>query len=690
MTPPATQPDATSTAAPSATPAATPAGAPAAAPAATPAAAPAAAPAADTPKRRLYALLVGIDDYPPPVPRLRGCVNDVTAFAETLRGRVHGDRALDAEILTDAAATRQAVIDAFRTHLGQAGPEDVALFYYSGHGSQQQTPQEFWGVEPDHVDETLVLVDSRLPDQWDLADKELATLISEVAAGGCHLLIVLDCCHSGDATRASENGVRDRLAPPDARARPGASYLTGIGAVRGAIGSRWSPAGGDHVLLAACRASERAKELAVLGEDRGAFSFALETALRESGGQPSYRDIHRWATAGVLRRVVDQHPQVEVLDAADLDRPFLGGAIPPTPRRLTLSMLPDGWSVDAGAVHGVPAPIGDDSTELAVYAADAATTGQPLAIATVTKVLPDRSLVSLSTELDDSRVYRAVVMTIPLRPMTIAVVGDAPGTQALRAAADQADPTLIDLVDDQRGAELLVEVSPEGFTIRRPGVARPIVPVVSGDAREERTIAALEHVSRWMRLSALRNPSTRLPEGAVAITVETDAGALDTDGRLNLSYAGDSPPAFTVTLANTMQETLWCALLDLTETYGIFTDAFPAGSIELAPGQSRSVAMTGQVSDDLWRAGTIRLTDQLKAIVSTLEFDPRSLEQDELDVTMPSAKGPILRGGAVPHSTLDRLLTRVTTRRLAPPGELERVADWRTDDLYVVTHRPMD
>ena len=34
---------------------------------------------------RLYALLVGIDAYPAPVPALLGCVNDVTAIAEILR-----------------------------------------------------------------------------------------------------------------------------------------------------------------------------------------------------------------------------------------------------------------------------------------------------------------------------------------------------------------------------------------------------------------------------------------------------------------------------------------------------------------------------------------------------------------------------------------------------------------------------
>jgi Caspase domain len=645
----------------------------------------------ETQKRRLYALLVGIDAYPPPVPPLRGCANDVAAFADTLRGRMTDGQALALKVLTDQEATRQAVIDGFRSHLGQAGSGDVALFYYSGHGSQQGTAQEFWGIEPDRVDETLVLVDSRLPGQWDLADKELAALIAAVAANGCHLVVVLDCCHSGDATRASEEGVRDRQAPADPRQRPGETYLTGTGSARG-LGSRWSPTGGDHVLLAACRASERAKELPVLGKNRGAFSAALETALRESGGQPSYREIHRWASAGVLRRVTGQHPQVEVADAADLDRPFLGGALPTTPRRLTLSYLPDGWSIDAGAVHGVPELVGDDSTEMAVYAADAATTGQPLAVATVTKVLPDRSLVSLSAELDQSRIYRAVVMTIPLRPLSVGVVGDAPGSEALRTAAAHADHTLIELVDDHSGADLLVEVSTEGFKIRRPGVARPLVPLLSGAAREERAIAALEHVARWMRLSVLHNPSTRLPDDAITLTVDTQAGAVQDDGRLEISYAGDAPPAFSVTLANTTDETLWCALIDLTETYGIFTDAFPAGSIELGPGQSRTVSMTGQVSDDLWRAGTVALTDQLKAITSTLEFDPRSLEQDELDVTAPArqAAQPLaLRGGGVTaRSTLDRLLTHVTTRRLAPPGATEPVADWRTDDLFVVTRRP--
>src|SRR5207253_1764991 len=108
--------------------------------------------------------------------------------------------------LIDQQATRQAVIDGFRAHLGRARAGDVVLFYYSGHGSQEGAPPEFWRFEPDRLDETLVCWDSRMPGRFDLADKELAQLIAEVAEPGPHVLVVLDCCHSGSGTRAAPQG----------------------------------------------------------------------------------------------------------------------------------------------------------------------------------------------------------------------------------------------------------------------------------------------------------------------------------------------------------------------------------------------------------------------------------------------------------------------------------------------------
>lgn len=625
---------------------------------------------------RLVALLVGIDAYPPPVPPLAGCVNDITAVHERLTERV-GPR-LDVLVLNDARATRSAVVDAFRAHLGQAGPDDVALFYFSGHGSQQRTAADTAAAEPDLRNETIVLVDSRTPGSWDLADKELATLLGPVSARAGHVLVILDCCHSGGGTRDLEPGVRVRLAPEDVRVRPADSYLAGPLAVRG-------DSAGGHVLIAACRSSETAKELLVGDASRGALSAALDDTLRQVEDVPTYRDVLRLVTSRVQLRFGDQHPQLDAVRAVDLDRPFLGGAIPDAPRRLTISELPDGWSLDAGAIHGIAAPIGDDSTELAVYPLTAKTSGAPLAVATVTQVLPDRSLVRLSQPLAGGFVYRAVVTGIPLSPLAVAVVGSDVDTASLRAAAVDADDTLIALVDADHDPALVVEATPDGFVITRPGVTRPLVPVFSGPGHAARTVAALEHVSRWMRLTSLTNPTTSLPEGAVRISATSAAGTAASDGQLRISYAAGLAPTFTVTLANATSHPLWCALLDLTETYGVFTDAFPSGSVALGPGESTAVTLSGYISDELWEAGTVELTDQLRVIVSTVEFDPRSLEQAELDVSTVSPV--VVRGDWLPRSTLDRVLTRVARRTVPTPPDVP-MADWRIEDLRVVTTRP--
>uniref|UniRef100_UPI0035CA1F04 caspase family protein n=1 Tax=uncultured Nostoc sp. TaxID=340711 RepID=UPI0035CA1F04 len=138
--------------------------------------------------RKLYALLVGIDNYPNPNHRLQGCVNDITAIEEYLNERFDKQEyQLYLQTLKDEQATREGVIDGFRNHLRQAGENDVVLFYYSGHGSQELAPKEFWHIEPDHQDETLVCYDSRTEKGWDLADKELALLIAEVAEKKPHL-----------------------------------------------------------------------------------------------------------------------------------------------------------------------------------------------------------------------------------------------------------------------------------------------------------------------------------------------------------------------------------------------------------------------------------------------------------------------------------------------------------------------
>ena len=278
-----------------------------------------------------YALLVGIDAYPAPINPLRGCVNDIhrveTMLSERLapaNGEPHPFRPL---VLTDARATRQAIVDGFRQHLSQAGPQDVALFYYSGHGSQAPSPPEFWHLEPDRLDETLVCWDSRLPEPncWDLADKELAQLISEIAAGGAHVVVVLDCCHSGSGTRAAaESEVRSRRVPTDQRIRPIETFLVDAAqAAEFSAGARAAQGGGGwytlprgrHVVLSACSPEEEAKELYLGGEQRGAFSYYLLETLQRAGAALTYRDLFKRVNALVRANISLQSPQIEATES---------------------------------------------------------------------------------------------------------------------------------------------------------------------------------------------------------------------------------------------------------------------------------------------------------------------------------------------------------------------------------------
>ncbi|MBD0336836.1 MAG: caspase family protein, partial [Cyanobacteria bacterium Co-bin13] len=115
--------------------------------------------------RNVYAFLVGIDQYPSPLTSLRGCVNDIETFEQYLHGWIRdnpGYALQPPHRLINQQATRQAVIAGFRTYLSQAQSSDVALFYYSGHGSQAPSPPQFWTIEPDRFNETLVCWDSRL------------------------------------------------------------------------------------------------------------------------------------------------------------------------------------------------------------------------------------------------------------------------------------------------------------------------------------------------------------------------------------------------------------------------------------------------------------------------------------------------------------------------------------------------
>src|SRR5258708_431665 len=91
---------------------------------------------------RIFALLVGINDYPANIGKLSGCINDVEHVDDYLKQQF-GRKDLRIETLLNSDATRANVIQKFRTHLAQAKADDVAIFHYSGHGAQSKSAEPF-------------------------------------------------------------------------------------------------------------------------------------------------------------------------------------------------------------------------------------------------------------------------------------------------------------------------------------------------------------------------------------------------------------------------------------------------------------------------------------------------------------------------------------------------------------------
>jgi pimeloyl-ACP methyl ester carboxylesterase len=548
------------------------------------------------------------------------------------------------------------------------------------------------------------------------------------------VLVVLDCCHSGSGTRAPlEDGIGSRRAPTDTRERPLSSFLfdparvdeiaEAQGPERSVLGnSGWTVARAKHVLLSGCRANETSKEIVHRGAPRGAMSAALETALSTSGDALTYREIHRQVSATVRNLVRQQSPQLETSSASDLDQPFLGGAVTALSSWFVVTHEGSGWTMDGGLVHGVGAPIHDEVTKVAVTdPADATTVA---ATADVTQVRAgDSTLQVTAGDLDPSRSYRATLTSTPLPPLLIQITGpagpDGPdlsgggggavqepagGTadraDALRtalAARDEHGPLLVAEAEPGEDPQIRVVVEPDGYAVTRRGSERELCPRprTATDA-----VAVLEHVAAWSSAHELRNGASQLPRDAIAVTLEVqpDPGQplpVEVDGVHRLEYlTGDDrsrPRGYTITLKNTTRRTLHVALLDLTDTFGIYTEALEAGSERLDRDGSVVVKLKTDVPDELWEQGVTEVTDVLKLIASTEPFDPRPLEQDDLEVSAPPRREVSTRDGTqdrAPQSSLDRLLNRVATRRARPQSSGEATADWYTRDLTVVSVRP--
>jgi uncharacterized caspase-like protein len=134
------------------------------------------------PPERRRALVVGIDDYPGAP--LAGCVNDANALASLLQTHEDGSPNFAARIMTQPQQkiTRSSLRAALGKLFSDHDEADVSLFYFSGHGTENNLGGFIVTPDAKQYDEGVSLVD-------------VLTLANKSKAREC--VIILDSCHSG-------------------------------------------------------------------------------------------------------------------------------------------------------------------------------------------------------------------------------------------------------------------------------------------------------------------------------------------------------------------------------------------------------------------------------------------------------------------------------------------------------------
>lgn len=297
------------------------------------------------------ALLVGIDDYPGEADDLEGCRRDVRAARELITTRF-GFAEEDVRVLLDQQATLAGVLRGFEELLARAEPGAQVLVWYSGHGSRLP---DLDGDDPGGDDESWVLWDSRREGregEWDLPDDALSSLLCALQERTEHVVIVTDCCHSGE--------LRGGTLPPRTR-RITAGRLAPQPEVLEAVWPAGAPfdlgrdfRDGPYVHVAACASQERATEIAVQ-DDRGesvsmgALSYCLTRALSRCAPGTSWHRLGVEVRVQVATRRPMQRPRVLGEDG----KRIFGGGYEPVPTSLPGHLTGDRLELEAGHLHGL-------------------------------------------------------------------------------------------------------------------------------------------------------------------------------------------------------------------------------------------------------------------------------------------------------------------------------------------------
>lgn len=621
----------------------------------------------------IYALMIAVADYPAPISKLPGCAEDLKAVAAFFTDYA-GMNKVDIKLKTllDGQATRAGVIEAFG-HFDAAGPEDVCLLYYSGHGAQMAAPKEFWDQETDRKCETWVLHDSRTPGGRDLADKEISYLLATHTKAAGQVLAISDSCHSGTITRTAK--MIPRMAP-DADANVRFEDFLGHESYR-AEGEYRHPPHRDHVTLSACRAEQLAMEMPINGTPHGLFTHHLLATMNSVNlAEISYVELADRVRIRVKNTYRNQDAHAVATGKADMHQHFMDGELKHN-RSLTLDFDErGGWFVPQGEVAGSSA--GGRGTVL---------DGAEEREVTVKRVDGGRSYVNAETWMkQDQAPYPLVYLDSDKTPLIVHLTGEFPNRtyNALLANAIADTNGRVLQTDDPKAAKYhLSYLKDYGVVMTLPGEERPLFEGedTSKSGWADRFVKKVGQVAGYEHVLQLA-PATRILDLDATVEIKLEQIATDlygeeitadnreqpTDGTAVFSYTRDEEGDLAQPLLRLAIKVkqgrgpLYVGMLYLDEKFAVSGTAMPVKRLSDEDESPYLTRLAGEdeegeqyyfnhialnLPDKLQSWGLTEITNYLKVIVSQSDFTLAEYEQPGLELQEKKEK-EITRGGGVP------------------------------------------
>jgi pimeloyl-ACP methyl ester carboxylesterase len=621
----------------------------------------------------IYALMIAVADYPEPISKLPGCAEDLKAVSAFFTDYAQMNEVeIKLKTLLDDQATRAGVIEGFK-HFDAAGPDDVCILYYSGHGAQMPAPKEFWDQETDRKCETWVLHDSRMPEGRDLADKEISYLLATHAKAAGQVLAISDSCHSGTISRIHK--VKPRMTS-DANSNVRFEDFLGSESYR-AAGEYRHPPVRDHVTLSACRPEQLAMEMPMNGTPHGLFTHHLLATMSSVNlSEISYLELAERVRVRVKNSYSRQDTHAGATGKGDMRQLFLNGELKHN-RSLTLDFAKKGgWFVPQGEISG--STVGGKGTIL---------DGETEREITVKRVDGGRSFVNTEDWMNqDQAPYPLTYLDGDTTPLTVYLSGKFPNRtyNALLSNAIEDTNGQVLLTDEPNAAKYhLAYLKDYGAVMTLPGEDRPLFEGedTKKDGWAGRFVRKIGQVAGYEHVLQLA-PATRILDLSGCVEIELQQIATDlygeeipnenkeqaTDGTAVFAYTRDEEGDLAEPLLRLGVKVkkgkgpLYVGMLYLDEAFSISGTAMP---VKRLTDEDESPYLTRLADEDedgeqtyfnqielslpdkLQSWGMTEITNYLKLIVSQSDFTLAEYEQSGLELQEKKDDNN-MRGGGVP------------------------------------------